>query len=330
MPTSAEPSCTSTRRAALGVTAASFALYRHGHAQTPTSRPITIIVPFTPGAGPDVVARLLAEGMQRRLGQPVVVDNRPGASGNIGAQAVARAAPDGHTLLVHTTSLVMNASLYRNLPYDPLGSFAPLLALVDVDYALVLHPSVGTSLAELIAQARARPGALNYATPGVGTPHHLLMELFKRSARVEVAHVPYRGAGPAFTGVMAGEVAAMFMTTSMGANLAREGRVRVVAVTTEARATLLPDVPTLAEAGVPDVIFRDWFGLLAPARTAPPIVDRLSTLASEVLRSPEVAGSLSGQGYHVLATAPEAFRARMTADLERWARVVREAGITAE
>ncbi|MGX9964885.1 Bug family tripartite tricarboxylate transporter substrate binding protein [Roseomonas sp. F4] len=291
---------------------------------------MTLIVPFTPGAPPDVVARIVAEGMQRRLGNAVVVENRPGASGNIGADAVARATPDGHTLLVHTTTLVMNASLYRALTYDPLHSFAPITAMVDVDYALVLHPSGGASFEAFLARARAQPGVLNYASPGVGTPHHLTMELFKRAAAVDVTHVPYRGTGPAVTDLLAGQVAAMFMPVNAALELARGGLVHTVAVASEARLSLMPDVQTVAELGVPGVTIRDWFALLAPARTPAPIIERHAEVARAVLASPEVVRTLTAQGFNVLGGPPEALGATMAADLERWASVIRSANITTD
>lgn len=318
-----------SRRSVLAI-ASGLAMPVTARSQSLSSRPVTIIVPFSPGAPPDVVGRVVAEGMQRRLGIPVVVDNRPGASGNIGADVVARAAPDGHTLLVHTATLVMNATLYRSLPYDPLTAFVPLTAMVDVDYALVLHPSGGTSMAELLSRARARPGALNYASPGVGTPHHLTMELFKRVTGVDIAHVPYRGTGPAVTDLLGGQVAAMFMPVNAATELARDGRVRAVAVASEARLPLLPETPTILELGVSGVTIKDWFGLLAPARTPAPILERHAEIARAVLASPETGRTLTGQGFNVLGSPPEALRARMAADLERWAGVIRAANITAD
>ncbi len=317
-----------TRRAALLAPAALLAAPALG--QTLSNRPVTMVVPFSPGAPPDVVGRIVADGMARRLGVPVVVENRAGASGNIGSEIVARAAPDGHTLLVHTTTLVMNASLYRTLPYDPLNSFAPVTAMVDVDYALVLHPTGGASLAEFLERARARPGVLNYASPGVGTPHHLTMELFKRAAGADVTHVPYRGTGPAVADLLGGQVAAMFMPVNAAVELSRDGRVRSVAVASEGRVALMPEVRTVAELGTPGVAMKDWFGLLAPARTPAPILARHTEVATEVLRAPETMRTLTGQGFNVLGTAPDAFRVRMAADLERWAGVVRAANITAD
>lgn len=321
---------TLSRRAALLAAAGALACPAVARGQSLSGRPVSIVVPFTPGAPPDVVARIVAEGMQRLLGNAVVVENRPGASGNIGADAVARATPDGHTLLVHTTTLVMNAGLYRSLPYNPLRSFAPLTAMVDVDYALVLHASGGASMAELLARARSGPGVLNYASPGVGTPHHLVMELFKRAAGVDITHVPYRGTGPAVTDLLAGQVAAMFMPVNAAIELSPGGLVHTVAVASPSRLAMMPAVATVAELGVPGVTIKDWFALLAPARTPAPILDRHAEATRAVLRSPETRHRLTSQGFNVLGTTPDALAATMAADLDRWAGVIRAANITAD
>jgi len=316
------------RRALLAALAASLATPA---ASAPGDRqPITLITPFTPGAPPDIVARILAEGLQKRLGQPVVVDNRPGASGNIGAGLAARAAPDGRTLLVHTTTLAMNPGLYATLPYDPVASFAPVAALTEVDYALVLHPSGGADLAEFVARARARPEGLNYASPGIGTPHHLVMELFEREGGLRLLHVPYRGTAGAVTGVLTGEVQAMFMPVSGAAELLRGSPLRAAAVAGPARLALLPGTPTLAESGLPGVTMRDWFGLFAPAATPADTLARLNEATNAVLSSPEAAQALQAQGYGILGGTAEAFGRRLAADLERWGSLVREAGITAD
>ncbi|MBU8540391.1 tripartite tricarboxylate transporter substrate binding protein [Falsiroseomonas tokyonensis] len=319
-----------SRRALLLGAAGALCAPAVARSQVLSRRPVTLVLPFTPGAPPDVVARVLAEGMQRRLGNAVVVENRPGASGNIGADLVARAAPDGHTLLVHTTTLVMNASLYRTLTYDPLTSFAPLTALVDVDYALVLHPSGGASFEDFLARARSQPGVLNYASPGIGTPHHLTMELFKRAAGVDVTHVPYRGTGPAVTDLLAGQVAAMFMPVNAALELGRGGLVRSVAVASPERLRLMPEVATVAELGVPGVTIKDWFALLAPARTPAPVLELHTETARAVLATPEVTQALTAQGFNVLGGSSAALGATMAADLERWAGVIREAHISAE
>ncbi|MBI0538595.1 tripartite tricarboxylate transporter substrate binding protein [Roseomonas sp. KE2513] len=295
------------------------------------ARPITIIVPYTPGAPPDIIARAVGDGMSRRLGRPVVVENRPGASGNIGTEAVARAAPDGNTLLVQATTLAMNVSLFRRLPYDPVGSFAPIATLMETEGTLALNATTGgTGLAELLSRAKARPGALNYASPGVGTPHHLAMELFKRRAGVDLTHVPYRGLAGAITDILAGHVATMFIHTPQAVELARDERVRVVAVTSETRLPYLPSIPTLAEQGVAGVVMRDWYGLFAPAGTPPETLAQLNEAANAVLKNPDALRSLVSQGYEIVGGSPDGLRERVAVAIPRWAAVVKDAGITAE
>ena len=295
------------------------------------ARPITIIVPYTPGAPPDIIARAVGDGMSRRLGRPVVVENRPGASGNIGTEAVARAAPDGNTLLVQATTLAMNVSLFRRLPYDPVGSFAPIATLMETEGTLALNATVGgTSLAELLSRAKARPGALNYASPGVGTPHHLAMELFKRRAGVDLTHVPYRGLAGAITDILAGHVATMFIHTPQAVELARDERVRVVAVTSETRLPYLPNIPTLAEQGVTGVVMRDWYGLFAPTGTPPETLAQLNEAANAVLKNPDALRSLVSQGYEIVGGTPDGLRELVAVAIPRWAAAVKDAGITAE
>ncbi|MGG5823754.1 tripartite tricarboxylate transporter substrate binding protein [Falsiroseomonas sp. HW251] len=315
-----------TRRALLGAGVALLA--RPALAQT--GRPVTVIVPYTPGAPPDVVGRMLAEGLSRRLGQPFVVDNRAGASGNIGSAAVSRAAPDGTTLLVQTNTLAMNASLFQNLPYDPVTGFEPVIEIGTVGFALMLHPSAGATAAEFIARARARPGQLNYGSPGIGTPHHLAMELLKQQAGIDVAHIPYRGLAGATTDLLAGEVVAMFMSAGGAAELARGGRVRLAAVASPARLPTLPDTPTLAEAGLPATDMGGWYGLFAPHGTPAALVARLNAAANEVLATPETAAALAAYGTTPVGGPPERLRDLVAADMAKWAAVVRTARIPAE
>jgi len=322
-----------SRRAALGAalgTGLGASVAIPARAQGLSTRPVTIIVPFSAGSPPDFVGRLMADGLARRWNQPFVVDNRVGASGNIGTQAVARAAPDGHTLLVTASTIVMNVSLFRNLPYDPVANFAPAAELATVGFGLLLHPSGGSSATEFLARAKTRPGALNYGSPGVGTPHHLAMEMFRQRAGIQVTHVPYRGVAGAVTDLLAGQVAAMFVPIGSARELAKDGRVKLVAVASDARLPAAPEVPTLGEAGVASMDMRDWYGLFAPAGTPPEIVARLNATANEVLASPEVVAALSGQGMTAVGGAPDRLRADVASDLARWASVVREAGITPE
>jgi tripartite-type tricarboxylate transporter receptor subunit TctC len=301
-----------------------------GPAQAPARRPVTVIVPYSAGSPPDIIGRLLAEGFARRWGQPFIVDNRVGASANIGTAAVARAVPDGQTLLVTTVTLGMNASLFRQIPYDPIASFAPVAELATVGFALLLHPSGGADLAEFLARARARPGALNYASPGIGTPHHLVMEMFRHAAGIDITHIPYRGLAGAVTDLLAGQVAAMFVTIGAAREAAQDGRVRLVAVAAPSRLPAIPATPTLAELGVPGVAMSAWYGLFAPAGTPPEMIARLNATANEVMASPEVLAVLATSGTTPVGGVPERLAATLAADLARWPAVIRDARITPE
>ena len=297
-------------------------------AQGPSSRPVTIIAPFGPGTPPDLVARLLAETLQRPLGQPFVVENRPGASGTIGAAAVARAAPDGHALMVATGTAAMNVSLFRSLPYDPVGSFAPVALLASVPFAIVAHPSAGTTMEAFLARARAEPGRINYGTPGIGTPHHIATEMLCQRTGIRIQHVPYRAAGGAVADLLGGTVGLMFLPVPQAAELSRDGRVRVLAVATEARLPELPGMPTTAEAGVPDMLMSDWYGLFAPAATPPEAIRRLNEGVNAAL--PAMAPALAAQGMTALGGPPERLRALFASEVARWAGVIRTGGISAD
>jgi len=290
------------------------------------ARAVTLLVPFTAGAPPDLVARLLAEPLARAWGRPVVIDNRPGASGTIGAEAAARAAPDGEALLVHTMTLAISASLYRNLRYDPLTAFAPIAALVETSYGLCTHAATAGDFAGLLAAARR--GSASYASPGVGTPHHLTMEMLRRAAGIELLHVPYRGSAGAVTSVLTGEVAAMFMPIGAAVELAKDARVRLVAVADAERLAATPDIPTIAELGVAGVAMRDWFGVLAPARTPPETIARLNADLNAALRDPAVARVLAAQSLSVVGGGPAALGDRLAADVPRWEAVIRAGNIT--
>ncbi|MCS6891399.1 MAG: tripartite tricarboxylate transporter substrate binding protein [Rhodovarius sp.] len=317
-------------RRRFGASVVAVALAGPARAQGLSRRPVTVVVPYSAGSPPDIVARLVAEELQRRWGQPFVADNRPGASGNIGTAMVARAAPDGHTLVVTAGTMAMNVSLFRNLPYDPVTSFAPIALLAQVPFAIIAHPSAGASLQEFLENARRHPGRLNYGSPGVGTPHHLAMEMFKQRTAIQVEHVPYRAVAGAVADLLAGNIGVMFIPITTAVELARDGRVRILAVATEARLPQAPDVPTVAEAGVPGVVMRDWYGLFAPAGTPPEILRRLNESVNEVLTTAEVAQALTAQGMTAIGGPPERLRDRLAADLLFWAAVIREAGITVD
>ena len=295
------------------------------------TNPITIVVPFTPGTGIDVLARIVGEELRQRWNQPVVIENKPGASGNIGTQGAARAEPDGHTIMITVNTFVMNASLYKSLPYDPVRSFAPIVEVATGALALAVHPSVAAkSVRELIAAAKAKPGEITYASPGRGTPQHLAMELFKLTAQVDLKHVPYTGSAGAVKDLVGGHVKAMFIPVHTVLPLAQDGQLRVLAIGSEARSGLAPDVPTLGEEGMTGFDVDLWYGLLAPAGTPPEIVARYNAAVNEILAMPRVREALEKQGLAAVGGAPERLRDLLAADLARWARVVKDAGITAE
>ena len=304
---------------------------RSASGQGLSSQPITIVVPYTPGTGIDILARLVADELQPRWGQPVVVENKPGASGNIGTAAVARAAPDGHTVLMQANTLVTNAKLFKALPYDPLESFAPIIEVATGAISLVVHPSVpAQSVREFTEYAKSRPGQINYGSPGLGTPQHLAMELFKLSTKTDIVHVPYRGAAGAVTDLIGGHVSAMFLPVHTALPLVRQGQARMLAVGSLSRVATVPDVPTLAEAGLPGYEVDFWYGLLAPAGTPREIVAKYNGALNEILRSPAAIGNLSKQGLAAKGGDPDALRALIAKDLAKWGRVVEEAGISAQ
>ena len=296
------------------------------------ARTITIVVPFTPGTGPDILARLIGEEIQQRWGQPVVVENKPGASGNIGTQAVARAAPDGHTLLMTTTPFTQNIGLFKSVPYDPLKSFDPVVLIAEGFIALAVHPSVpATSAQAFLEFVKARPGQVNYSSPGRGTPHHLAMELLKLAARVDLKHVPYRGSAPAIQDLVGGHVSAMFIPVHVGLPLANGNQIRLLAVASKERVSVAPEVPTLIEQGVTGVEIDFWVGgLLVPAGTPREVVARYNSVVNEILQAPGIAGKLTQQGFVMVGGTPERFGELIARDLAKWLKVVNEAGITPE
>ncbi len=322
----AAPAFAATRRTLFG--AAGAVLATPTLAQT--ARPTAIIVPLAAGAPPDLVARLLADGLARRTGTPHVVENRVGASGRIGTGAAARAMPDGGTLLLTTNALVLNVPMFRSIPYDPVADFAPVALLATSAFCLLLHPSGGATVAEFVARAKARPDALNYGSPGIGTPHHLAMELLRQRTGVELTHVPHRAFTGAANDLLSGQVAALFSTVGAARALAEDGRVRVAAMADPERHPSLPDVPTFAEAGFPGIEVNVWYGLFAPAGTPPATIARLNAAANEVLAAPEVRTAMAAQGMTPAPSPPDRLRDLVAADLARWTTVVRTAGIQPE
>lgn len=299
-------------------------------AQGLSDRPITFNVPFTPGSGPDALARLLAEELRQRWRQPVIVENKAGASGNIGTQAAAKAAPDGHTVLITTNPFVMNTSLFKSIPYDPQTSFLPLVEIATGTLALAVHPSLGvSSVAELLAAAKARPGAIDYASPGRGTPQHLAMELFKLTAKVDLKHVPFTGSAGAVQGLTGGHVPAMVLPIHTGLPLAENGNIRLLAVTSEKRSELAPNVPTFAELGLA-VDVDLWYAALVPAGTPADIQERYVAVLNDILSQPGVRSTLAMQGLVAVGGPAQRLSDRLARDRPRWARVIEEARITAD
>lgn len=294
-------------------------------------RTITIIVPFTPGTGPDILARTIGEEIQRRWNQPVVVENKPGASGNLGTQTVARADPDGHTLLMTSNPFTANISLLKDVPYDPVKSFAPIAAPGYGVLALAVHPSLPVKSAkEFIDYAKAHPGEIDYGSPGIGTPHHLAMELFKLSTGIDVRHIPYRGSAGAVTDIIGGHVKSGFLAVHLALPLVPNNQVRLLGVASLDRSQVAPDLPTLDSLGIAGFEVNLWYGLLAPAGTPPDVVARYNTVVNEILQQPAVAEALAKQGLTVARSTPAQFGQFIAADAAKWQRVVKEAGITAQ
>jgi tripartite-type tricarboxylate transporter receptor subunit TctC len=297
-------------------------------AQSFPARTVRIIVPLPPGGSNDLLARIAAERLTASLGQPVVVDNRPGASGNIGTELVARSAPDGHTLLMANTAHVINPSLFAKLPFDPLSDFAGIALMSSVHFVLVVHPSVpARSVKEFIAIARARPGALTFASAGNGAPHHLAMEMLKSAARVDLTHVPYKGAGQFVPALASGEVASVIGAINSLLPHVRAGRLRALGMAGARRTPLLPGVPTIAEAALPGYALDNWGGMLAPAGTPRAVIDRLNGEIVSMLRDPQVADRLVSQGVEPTPSTPVVFDALLKAHAVKWARIVKAAHI---
>ncbi|HEY6821613.1 MAG TPA: tripartite tricarboxylate transporter substrate binding protein [Burkholderiales bacterium] len=291
------------------------------------ARPVRIVVPFPPGGTSDILARTLSARLQEPLGQPVVVENRPGAGGNIAGDAVAKAAPDGYTILMGTSSLAISKSLYKKLSYDLLTDFAPITQAVNYTNLLVVHPSTGfSSVAELLAAARAKPGTLVYGTAGNGTPPHMTGELFKAYTGVDITHVPYKGGAPAIADLIAGQIPMMFDNVPPLLPHVRSGRIKALAVTSLQRIAVLPDVPTLHELGLKDFDAVGWNGLLAPAGTPRPIVNRIHDEVIRVLRIPEVRDGLTSQGADIVGNSPDEFAAWIRTEVKKWGEVVQRSG----
>ncbi|MFZ9424344.1 MAG: tripartite tricarboxylate transporter substrate binding protein [Limnohabitans sp.] len=297
----------------------------------PAAAPLRLMVPFTPGTGIDLIARTLGPKLSERLNRPVVVENRVGASGNIGTEAVVRAAPDGSTLLVSVNTLVMNRSLYPQLSFDPVHDLEPFSQTSWGQLLLVTHPNSGLrSATELAQTARRQPGKINYASPGVGTPHHLAMELLKNTARIFLTHIPYRGTGPAVTDLLGGQVDAMFLPIHVALPHLRSGRLTALAIGSNKRHPLLPELPTVAEQQLGDVNVDMWFGIFAPKGTPTEMIQLFNREINQLLTGDDVKKAFLSQGMDPRGSTPQEFAQLVRRDAERWARVVKEQGIRAE
>ena len=308
---------------ALALTATAFA-------QSYPARPVRVLVGFPPGGGTDIMARLLTPKLSEALGQQYVVENRPGATTNIASAMVATSAPDGYTLLFTTSALAINMSLYRNLTFDAVRDFAPISVFAESPNLLVAHASAGASVKELLAKARANPGALNYSSAGSGTSQHLAGELFKARTGAQIVHVPYKGTAASLTAVIAGEVQFTFANVPAILGHVKSGRVHALAVLAPKRSALMPDVPTMAEAGVAGVEVPVWYALLAPAATPREVVKILSDATVRAAHSPELGKKLVEQGTEPVGNSPEEFAAMLKAEVARWAEIVRISGARPE
>jgi tripartite-type tricarboxylate transporter receptor subunit TctC len=300
------------------------------HSQTYPSRAVRMVVGFPPGGGTDIMARVLAPKLQEYLGQPFVVENRPGATTNIASELVARSAPDGHTLLFTTSALAINMSLYKNLTFDALKDFAPISVFAQSPNLLVAHSSAGASVRELLAQAKAKPGAMNYSSAGAGTSQHLAGELFKARTGANIVHVPYKGTAASLTAVIAGEVQFSFANVPAIIGHVKSGRVRPLAVLAPQRSSLMPDVPTMKEAGVEDVEVPVWYALLGPAALPRELVKALADATARAAKAPDLSQKLIEQGAEPVGNSPDDFGKLLRVEVARWAEVVKISGAKAD
>lgn len=301
-------------------------------AQTYPSKPLRLIAPAPPGSPVDVRARWVAEKLAPAVGQPVIVENKAGAGGNIGTEAAAKSAPDGYTLvIVHQGTMALNPHIYARIGYDPLADLAPVTRLIEAVLMLAVHPQLpARSLADLLRLAREQPGKLSYGSSGIGTPPHMAAELLRHMASIDVQHVPYKGATPALTDLLAGRVAFTIDSFTMQLPQVKAGKLRALAVTGAQRQAATPEIPTFAESGLAGYEYSSWMGVAAPAGTPKEIIARLNAELVRQLRTPEAREWFAAQGAEVIGDTPEEFAARIRAEHARWAKVVREAGIKAE
>jgi tripartite-type tricarboxylate transporter receptor subunit TctC len=319
------------------IAAAAGLAFACGHALAQTAaeaypaKPIRFILPFPPGGGTDILGRIIAERLTANLGQPVVLENRGGAGGNVGAEAAAKAAPDGYTIVLAAPSLAISPSLYAKLNYDPVKDLAPISLVGTVPNVLITYPALpAQTLGEFIALAKTRPGSMNFGSGGSGTSNHLAGELFNNVAGVKLVHVPYKGVNLAMNDVLAGQVQAVVIGITAAAPHIKAGRLRALAVITPQRSPALPDVPTTAEAGLPGFVVNTWYGLLAPAGTPRPIIALLNAELARIMHAPELKDRLAAMATEPATSTPEAFAEFIKSEMTKWGDVVREAGLKAD
>jgi tripartite-type tricarboxylate transporter receptor subunit TctC len=300
-------------------------------AQQYPSKPIRIVVPFAPGGGTDILTRVMLPRLTEAVKQQIIVDNRPGAGSQIGTDVVAKAPPDGYSLLMVDTAFMTNPSLYSKLPYDSVKDFTPVSLTATAPVIMIVHPSVPVrTVKELVALARAQPGALNFASGGPGSSTHLGVELLKYVAKIDLVHIPYKGTGPAVADVLGGQVTMMFAGISSVKQHVEAGRLRAIAVTGAQRSPAMPDVPTFVEAGLRQVDASSYWGALAPARTPGEIVQRVSTTIAQVLKMPDVREKLVELGFDPIGGTPAEFAALLASEMDKWAKVIKAAGVRLE
>lgn len=300
-----------------------------GFSQVFPTKPLRLIVPFPPGGSADILARAIGQKAGDGLGQPLVVENRPGAGTAIGAEVLARSAPDGYSIMIGTVSShAINPALNPKLPFDPIRDFTPVSLVASIPFAMIVHPAVQAKNAqEFIALAKASPGNLNYSSAGNGTSNHLAGELLKSMTGIDIVHIPYKGSAPALTDLMAGQVALMFDLVLTAAPHIKSGAVRGLAVTGAKRSSVLPDLPTVAESGVPGYEVSAWFGIFAPAGVPQPVVQRLNGEFVKALEHPELRQRLASQGAEPLTSSPAEFSAYLRSEIDKWAKVVKASGM---
>ena len=313
----------------VGALAAAFAV--GAAAQTWPAQPIKIIVPFTAGTGMDTIARAVSPKLSERLGQPVLVQNQPGASGNIGADAVAKSAADGHTVLMGANTMLMASQLYKNVPFDPVKDFSPVTMAAWGTLMLVANPKTGLkTLPELVAKAKSAPGSISYGSPGVGTPHHMAMELFKTRTQLFMLHVPYRGTAGYTQDLLAGEINVGFLPVHIAQGMVSSGRLNAIAVGSPKRHPVAPTVATFEELGVKGVDVDLWYAFFVPSKTPSPVVNRLNTEIAAILKQPDIRDLLSRAGMDAATSTTDELGAVVSKDYPRWGEVIKRNGITAE